>query len=216
MARPVLALSPARRKSPRCAADGKLYTTTDFDTPSGSGGPTWTEHDLSITDTRIYSFVVDPFSPGYVNMDGTGAMNGWCVGETNIWRLTDFFGTPAASIVHTFSTALTAASVFQFRTINASFGRYFATDADNPWLMCVSHYADASGHTGTWATYSLDAGATWSSEVQLSAGYDADTSGNDPANVPALVAVAAHTRQSIDRGLFERGRPAARVWVLRF
>lgn len=168
------------------SSDGMLYTTSDFQTVSGSGGPTWAETDLSITDTTLFSFVVDPFSPGYINGTGTGAVNGWVVGETNIWRVTDFFGTPGASIVHTFSTAISASSVFVSRTIGASFGRFFATDADNPWLLCISHYADAAGKTGTWATYSIDAGVTWATEVEISSGYDTDLSGNDPANVPAL------------------------------
>ena len=183
---PSLGLITDQEKVAAIASDGMLYTTSDFQTPSGSGGPTWAETDLSITDTKLFSFVVDPFSPGYINMDGTGAINAWVVGETNIWRVTDMFGTPGASIVHTFGTAISASSVFVSRTINASFGRYFAADADNPWLICVSHYADAVGHAGTWATYSVDGGATWATEVQISANFDSDLSGNDPANVPAL------------------------------
>jgi len=164
--------------------DGYLYRTLDFQTASGSGGPTWTQHDLSITDVTLFSFVVDPFSPGYV--DGAGAINAWVVGETDIWRVTDIFGTPAAASCHTFATPISASSVFVSRTIGASFGRYFPTDSDNPWLLCISHYGNSSSHSGTWATYSVDGGATWASEVQITEHYDIDVSGNDPANIPAL------------------------------
>lgn len=155
------------------AEDGNLYTTEDFTTVSGSGGPTWTETDLGITDAPLTSFVVDPFSPGYINQDGTGTIDGWVVGQQHVWRVTDFFGTPDAEIVYTFSVALGTSSVpeQENRTIQASFGNYFA-EGSNPWLAVVSHYRDAAGHTGTWAVHSKDGGVTWSSEVQISSHYD--------------------------------------------
>lgn len=150
------------------SADGFLYVTADFQTVSGSGGPTWTETDLGTG--FLYSFVVDPFSPGYINNDGTGTIDGWVVDDTDIYRVTDLFGTPVATSVHTFAVA-TAQASFHWRTIQASFGRYFVVDAENPWLLCVSYYGDTSGHEGTWATFSMDAGVTWSTEVQIAADY---------------------------------------------
>lgn len=148
------------------SADGFLYVTTDFQTVSGSGGPTWAESDLETG--FLYSFVVDPFSPGYI--EGVGAVNGWVVSDTDIYRVTDMFGTPAITSVHTFATATDNTSL-HWRTIQASFGRFFVADEENPWLMVVSYYGDTTGHEGTWVMYSMDAGATWSSEVQLSANY---------------------------------------------
>jgi len=147
--------------------DGYVYRTSDFQTDSGSGGPTWDRVDTTIADT-IYSFVVDPFSPGYIG--GVGAINGWIANDTDIYRVTDLFGSVAASSVHTFATA-TSGAAFHWRSIQASFGAYFA-EGVNPWLLCVSYYGDTVGHTGTWATRSTDGGATWAAEVQVSADYD--------------------------------------------
>lgn len=148
--------------------NGHVYRTNDFQTASGSGGPTWDDVDLGTG--NLYSWVVDPFSPGY--LVGVGAINGWAVGDTDIFRLTDLFGTPNATSVFTFPVATVAAS-FHWRTIQASFGAFFPED--NPWLVCVNYYGNTVGHTGTWATRSLDGGATWEDEVQISAHYDNGT-----------------------------------------
>lgn len=147
--------------------DGYVYRTSDFQTVSGSGGPTWDRVDTTIADT-IYSFVVDPFSPAYIA--GSGAVNGWVVNDTDIYRVTDLFGTPVATSVHTFPVA-TSGAAFHWRSIQASFGAYFAEGA-NPWLLCVSYYGATAGHTGTWAKRSTDGGVTWEAEVQISAFYD--------------------------------------------
>lgn len=160
-------------------ANPTLYRTFDFQTPSGSGGPTYTGHSLAITDGMLRSFVVDPFSPGYAgggNIPG-GAINGWAVGDLAIWRIEDMGGvSPSATSIYTFPIPINSTSRFHSRTIQASFGTYFGS-GDNPWLMVVSHYADTSGHTGTWANYSKDAGATWSGEKLISSYYDSDVSG---------------------------------------
>lgn len=150
-------------------SDGYRYKTTDFQTVSGSGGPTYTRDNLSIAAT-IYSFVVDPFSPGYAPGATSGAVNGWIANDTDIYRVTDLHGTTVAASVHTFPVATVGAS-FHWRSIQASFGAYFA-EGVNPWLMCVSYYGSTAGHTGTWATYSTDGGVTWSAEVQISAHYN--------------------------------------------
>lgn len=145
--------------------NGHVCRTNDFQTASGSGGPTWDDVDLGTG--NLYSWVVDPFSPGY--LAGVGAINGWAVGDTDIFRLTDLFGTPDATSVFTFPVATVAAS-FHWRTIQASFGAFFPED--NPWLVCVNYYGNTVGHTGTWATRSTDGGVTWNDEVQISALYD--------------------------------------------
>lgn len=149
--------------------DGYRYKTADFQTASGSGGPTWERANLSIAAT-IYSWVVDPFSPGYAPGATTGAINGWVANDTAIYRVTDLFGTTVATSVHTFPTATSGAS-FHWRSIQASFGAYFA-EGVNPWLLCVSYYGSTVGHTGTWATRSTDGGVTWSAEVQITAHYN--------------------------------------------
>lgn len=148
--------------------NGHVYRTSDFQTPSGSGGPTYDDVDLGVG--TVYSWVVDPFSPGYASGATSGAINGWVATATAIYRVSDLFGSVAASSVFTFPTTAVAAS-YHWRTIQASFGGYFA-EGVNPWLLCVSYYGDTAGHTGTWATHSLDGGVTWTAEVQISAYYD--------------------------------------------
>lgn len=142
--------------------NGHVYRTYNF----GVATPTWDDHNLSVG--NVYSWVVDPFSPGYI--DGSGAINGWVVGDTAIYRVLDLFGTPSATAVFTFPTATSMGS-YHWRSIQASFGAYFGPGA-NPWLLCVSYYGDTSGHEGTWATYSTDGGVTWAAEVQISSLYD--------------------------------------------
>lgn len=150
--------------------DGYLYRTTDFQTVSGSGGPTWDRVDTGIADT-IYTWVVDPFCPGYI--DGAGFINGWIVNDTDIYRVEDIFGTPVVASVYTFDEPTVSAS-FHWRTIAASFGAFFE-EGLNPFLVCVSYYGATVGHTGTWVTTSEDAGVTWSAEVQVSAHYNTST-----------------------------------------
>lgn len=142
--------------------DGHLYRTTNL----SAGTPTYDEVDLATG--ALYSYINDPFSPGHT--EGAGLVNGWVVGDTDIYRVTDIHGTPVATSVFTFPVATSMAS-FHWRTIQASFGGFFSTG--NPWLVCVSYYGNTPGHEGTWATYSMeDAGATWSAEIQISAEYD--------------------------------------------
>ena len=159
---------------------GNLFRTADFQTASGSGGPTWDKVDLATG--ALYTWIVDPFSPGYIA--GAGAVNGWAVDEDDIWRIADIFGaTPTATSVLTFANSAVAAS-YHWRTIQASFGRYFA-EGSNPWLLCVSYYGATTGHTGTWATYSIDGGVTWAAEVQVSAEYDTGLAAPLPIGVYA-------------------------------
>jgi hypothetical protein len=157
--------------------DGYVYRTSDFQTLSGAGGPTWDRVDTGITET-IYTFVVDPFSPGYIN--GAGTIDGWVATEDAIYRVADLFGTVTTTAVHTFATNAVAAN-YHWRSIQASFGAFF-TAGDNPWLLCISYYGSTGGHTGTWATHSLDGGTTWSTEVPVSAYYNSGT----PAHFNAI------------------------------
>lgn len=143
------------------------YRTTDFQTRAIEGGPTWVRHDVATSAAeKIKSFCVNPFSLGY--LAGTGEVNAFVATGTAILKVTGLFGTIGRSTLLTFPTALTLDT--QWRTVQASFGAYF--EANNPWIVCVSYYAGVAGHTGTWATRSMDGGLTWSAEVQVSAHYD--------------------------------------------
>jgi hypothetical protein len=142
--------------------DGYQYVTNNFQNSS----PTWSRDNLGLSGS-IHSFVVDPFSPLYI---GTGStVDYWVVTSTNIYYIQDAFGIsggPTVNDQHTFATAIPSDGR---RRINASFGNYNSNQA---WVMVVTHYRDATGHTGTWAIYSQDGGSTWSSEVQISGHYN--------------------------------------------
>lgn len=124
---------------------------------------------------EIQSWAVDPFSPLY---RGTGSeVNGWFVirghvtsGGGGIYRVTDLFGTPGATLVKSLPFH---SGHSNRRVIRASFGRYQENEADNPWLVVVSHYdetaATPQASDGIWVTYSTDGGQTWSTETQINA-----------------------------------------------
>lgn len=144
---------------------GQIYTCSDFTSP---GEPTWSRNTAaasaaSITTNELRTFVVDPFSPGY---RGTGsAINGFCVSGDTIYKVTDLFGTPAYTSLHTLTT--TALSASEFSQIAASFGRFQATESDNPWIMVAYHAATGTSPLRTYVVYSTDGGQTWSSEIDV-------------------------------------------------
>jgi hypothetical protein len=164
---------------------GSIFKTSNFQ----SSPPTWSSNtSLGVhfpASNEILSFVVDPFSPGYRDL-GT-AINGWVATEDGIWRLTDLFGTPTATEVFTFAETAVG-SLGQWRTIAASFGRFQAVEANNPWIMVASHYNNYLFGTnkGTTIVYSQDAGATWSSEITVTAGFDPNYANNNVRRYPAI------------------------------
>lgn len=149
-------------------SEGVIVRTTDF----SSATPTWEDIDLdwgAEAADFFCSFVVDPFSPGYRGTPG-GAINGWAAGFDGVWRIEDIFGTPTQTKVYSFEAGKLGDG--DPKTIAASFGRYQEVETDNPWLMVVG-VSNASGSTpnandGMWCVYSLDAGVTWSDEIQIS------------------------------------------------
>ncbi len=134
--------------------DGYAYYASDFSTPSGSGGPTWTRFNLSsaysVSGTPE-SFVPDAFSPGYTGTVG-GAINGWLVTTTNIYRVTDIFGTPGYTSQLTFASGTTN---LKHRVIDASFG------FEN-YAIAIASYTDK-----VEAAYTTD-GTNWT-EVTVTA-----------------------------------------------
>jgi hypothetical protein len=175
---PDYGLRSGQEKVVAICRDGYVYRTTDFQTLASAGGPTWSRVSMGISE-YIYSFVVDPFSPGYIN--GSGAINGYIATENAIYRLENLFGTLAVTTLHSFATVAPFANGC-FRAIGASFGRYFENDADNPWLICVSDYNGIAAKKREWATYSIDAGATWSAEVRTSSNAFTSSSGTTQSN----------------------------------
>jgi hypothetical protein len=145
---------------------GYIWTCTDFTTATP---PTWSRNTsasaaASFSTGSLLSFVIDPFSPGYRGLGS--AINGFAVSTTDIYRVTDLFGTPAFTSLHTLAISATSAS--EMATIACSFGRYEAVEADNPWLICAYHVATGSNPLRTYVVYSRDGGATWSSAIDVS------------------------------------------------
>jgi hypothetical protein len=148
-------------------AFGYIYKCSDF---TDAGEPNWSRNTTAATDAGIganalRTFVVDPFSPGYRGTPG-GAINGWCTGASVIWRVTDLFGTPAFTSVHTFTT--TATLTHEWSTVAASFGRFESDEADNPWVMAAYSAGTSLDPIRTYVVYSRDGGDTWSSEIDVS------------------------------------------------
>lgn len=144
--------------------DGRYIVTNDFQ----SSPPTWTV-DNSIQGNFSgdgMSCVVDPFSSLY--RTGSGTVDIFYATTERIYKVTDIFGTPAETSLHTFAESITTAGG-RWRTIAASFGRYQPDEDDNPWIMCVTHYNDFGTKKGTYCIYSVDGGQTWSSEIQITA-----------------------------------------------
>lgn len=146
--------------------DGHAYRTSDFT----AGSPTWDEVDLGVG--PVYSWVVDPFCSGYSPESPGGTIDGFLATESSIYKVTDLFGTPVVDEILLFANDA-AMSNFCWRTIQCTFGRFF--DSLNPWILVVTNYKDLAGHEGTWSTYSVDGGATWSTEVQISPDYTLDS-----------------------------------------
>lgn len=136
------------------ATNGKLYRTSDFQ----SGTPTWNMADLTANFADgVDSWIVDPFSPLYRSLGSQ--VNSFAVNESGIYKIVDMFGTPSVTTLHSFSGESGGEAD---RVIYASFGRYQAVEAQNPWLICLNYYRGRTGHAdGTYAMYSTDAGATW-------------------------------------------------------
>ncbi|MHC4617382.1 MAG: WD40/YVTN/BNR-like repeat-containing protein [Planctomycetota bacterium] len=129
-----------------------LYTTTDFDTPEVSGGPTWTTTDLTALSPALsgtpLSVVGDAFSPQYL---GTGTtVNGWILTTTGIYSITDVFGVsggPTLALQHTLATANPDNAL-----INMGFGI-------EDWVIASCYYSTAGA--GTIAIRTTDGGSTW-------------------------------------------------------
>lgn len=143
-----------RNKIAAFNTNGYLYITSVF---RDAAEPTWTCTDLAL-DGTIQGFVVDAFSPGYLS--GSGAINGWLVTTTRIYRISDIFGSVSATSQKTFRTP--SGSIAN-HSIDASFGA-------QGHVVVVSYY----GEDGTYCTYSTD-GVNWSTETQITAYYQTDT-----------------------------------------
>lgn len=146
---------------------GYIYTCTDF---TDAGEPTWSRNTAAATAASIgsddlYTFVVDPFSPGYRGTPG-GAINGWVAGETAVYRVTDLFGTPAYTSVYAYNYPPNL--THEWAQVAASFGQYEEVEADNPWLMVAYSASSATTPIRTFVAYSRDGGTTWSSEIDVS------------------------------------------------
>lgn len=125
------------------SSNGQRYLTHQFSYPSSVGGPTdWAGVTMGVSGTPV-AFVVDAFSPKYIN--GSGTVDGWVATTTGLYKVTDLGGTPSAVLQLTFRGTSSR------RSIQSSFG--------GRHLIVTSAYAD-----GVYRSYSTD-GSTWSTEA---------------------------------------------------
>lgn len=147
--------------------DGRIWTCPDFTSP---GEPTWSRNTAaataaSLTTGSLRGFIIDPFSPGYRGTP-SGSIDGFAISGTTIYKVTDLFGTPAYTSLHSLTTAANLSA--ELSQISCSFGRYQATESDNPWIMAAYHADAGIDPMRVFVVYSTDGGATWSSEIDVS------------------------------------------------
>lgn len=153
----IYGLPPASQNLLAVMTDGTIAVTNNFDNPSYLGGPTWTVYDHSAdlgTDVRAFTYDA--------SNNGSG-VSGWFVTPDDI-----IYGEDLETATPTF-------------TIQSSFpatAAYVNIDADyvfNVGLFVVCVYAIDTGASSVYyARVTLDGGATWEDDVELS------TVGGDP------------------------------------
>ncbi len=116
--------------------------------------PTWTSNALSLNGSML-KFVADPHSPGLTT--GVGAVNGWILTSTRVYKIADIYG------------ARTLTSVLTFTGGANTLRNMEATALVSGWVMVASNRL-ASG--GTVIDYSLDGGTTWQPTVTVTAFYN--------------------------------------------
>lgn len=169
--------------------DGYIFRTYNFQDAT----PVWDKvTPVGINLSASYkSFVVDPFSPGYRGVPG-GDINAFVIGSGSvlvdavIWKITDLFGTPVATALHTCANGMQSPGTY---TIQASFGRFQSAEEENPWIMAVAVKNDVSGslqpNDGVWEVHSTDGGATWSTEQKITSSSPAG-SGSESTQYPCI------------------------------
>lgn len=162
--------------------NGMIVRTNNFTDAS----PNWDTDNGANVDMggspTIMGFVVDPFSPLY---RGTGTtVNGFAATLSRIWKITDIFGVSMAGTgateLYEFDQVINITQA-RWRNIAASFGRYFETESDNPWIICATYYGDSiagGSPDGTHVVYSVDGGQTWSTEVSITNIFDNESVNN--------------------------------------
>ena len=141
-------------------ASGEVSITSDFQTKSVAGGPSYTVVDLSLVGT-VLDAVADPYSPLYL---GTGAtVNAWVVTTERIYYVQDVAGVVGRVVTsqHTF------ASASDYRTIQTERGV-------RNWVIVASYYLAG----GVKACRTTD-GSTWT-EVTVSSGIASGGAGVGP------------------------------------
>jgi hypothetical protein len=143
-------LPPASQNLLAVLTDGTIAVTSDFDTPSYLGGPTWTEYDHSAdlgTDVRAFTY------------DASGTNSGVC----------GWFATPDDIIYG--EDLETATPTFTVQSSFPATVTYVNIDADyaiNPGLFVTCIFAiDEGSNNVYYARSTLDGGATWEADVEL-------------------------------------------------
>lgn len=143
---------------------GPILTGSGFDVPVASGGPLWAR---VAAQANCIDAVQDAFTRTRAIEVTTDA--------AAIYTVDNIGPAPIASLVKTLRAAITDTAT-QWRMVDASFG--------GDYIVVVSFYGNSGADSGTWYTYSLDGGATWSTETNITANYNSGTPGGK--NVPGL------------------------------
>ena len=156
--------TPAAKNMAVGCSDNKLYLTADFDTPEGSGGPTYAPLDLTGLagwgGGDLIQFEVDAYSPAYL---GTGdEVNGYLLTDEMCQRIEDIFGTPTLGTANVFADASTSATMQASRGVEG--------------FVVVARWVVGDG---VYAVFTDDSGTTWNEDL-LSADENTDAGGIAP------------------------------------
>lgn len=139
---------------------GYFIYTSDFSTPAASGGPTWSGYGLGaagLLGTATADAVPHASQPNtaWVVTTDTGAIR--------IYKGTDIVASPTYTLVHTIA--------------ETAFGNEVTIETNRAapgFVVCYVHYRGSTPF-GSWAYWTRDDGATWSSH-QVTSGYQSNGS----------------------------------------
>lgn len=156
--------TPAAKTMAVGCSDNNLYLTADFETPEGSGGPTYETLDLTGLagwgGGDLIQFEVDAYSPAYM---GTGdEVNGYLLTDEMVQRIEDIFGTPTLGSAYAFADPSEGATLQAARGVDG--------------FVVVARWVIGDG---VYAVYSTDSGATWGEDL-ISADENTDAGGIAP------------------------------------
>lgn len=130
----------------RMLNDGNLSRTSTFNVPGYQGGPSWDFVSSGVSGTPVL-FIID----------ASNTNNAFVVTTTGIYKVTTIWGTPSATLQHTF-----------IATNSGRSGDFDYINSPGQFGIIVTNYN--SGTNGSYYTRTTDGGETWSAEAQITSG----------------------------------------------